>query len=46
MFRVWSLGSEILCFGGQILVLGFDVSWFRVWGSRFRILGFGVYSVL
>jgi hypothetical protein len=45
MFRVWSLGFEILCFAGRILVLWFGVrgSWFRVWGSGFRIMGFGIY---
>jgi hypothetical protein len=41
-FRVWSLAFKILCFGGQILVLGFGVLWFRVWCSRFRVLGFRV----
>jgi hypothetical protein len=45
MFRVWSLGFDILCFGGQILVLGFGVrgSWFGarelgLWGSGFSVM--------
>jgi hypothetical protein len=44
VFRIWSLGFEVLCFGGWVLVLGFGVpgSWFRVWVLGFRILGFGV----
>jgi hypothetical protein len=24
-FRVWSLGFRVLCFGGRVLVLGFEV---------------------
>jgi hypothetical protein len=41
MFRVWSLGFEILCFGGRVLVLGFGVpsSWFRVWGRGLGFMG-------
>jgi hypothetical protein len=41
VFRIWSLGFEVLCFGGWVLVLGlvFEVLCFGGW---VLVLGFGV----